>query len=62
MVWNILRRFLPEQITGVVRGMRAFKDHSGACFDVPENMACRLEDIFGHAANEREIDFNLTRA
>lgn len=50
MVWNILKRFCPEQITSQVRGMRAFKDMSGACFDVAEHLAVRLEDIFNHAA------------
>ena len=62
MVWNILRRFLPENITGVVRGMRAFKDLSGACFDVPENKASSLEDIFEHASSQRNVDFAIVRA
>lgn len=62
MVWNILRRFLPEAITGVVRGMRAFKDLSGACFDVPDHKASQLEDIFEHAKEQRNCDFAITRA
>lgn len=62
MVWNILRRFCPEQVTQQVRGMRAFKDMSGACFDVPENLAQRLEDIFAHATNQRTLDFGIERA
>jgi len=59
MVWNILKRFAPEQITSQIRGMRAFKDMSGACFDVPEGIATRLEDIFSHAGAERETDFQI---
>ena len=62
MVWNILKRFCPESLTTQVRGMRAFKDMSGACFDVPEPMAQRLEDTFSHAASERAIDFAIERA
>jgi hypothetical protein len=62
MVWNILRRFLPENITGQVRGMRAFKDQSGACFDVPDNKACNVEDIFEHAQQQRSSDFTIVRA
>lgn len=62
MVWNILKRFCPDAITTQVRGMRAFKDMSGACFDVPEGMATRLEDIFAHASSERAIDFGIERA
>jgi len=34
LVWNILRRYLPEQITSAIRGMRCFKDNTGAVFDV----------------------------
>jgi len=33
--------------------MRAFKDMTGACFDLPEQIADRLEDIFKHAASEQ---------
>jgi hypothetical protein len=34
LVWNILRRFLPESITNNIKGMRCFKDNTGAVFDV----------------------------
>ena len=34
LVWNILRRFLPENITQNIKGMRCFKDNQGAVFDV----------------------------
>lgn len=42
--------------------MRAFKDLSGACFDVPENKASSLEDIFEHASSQRNVDFAIVRA
>lgn len=34
LVWNILRRYLPENITSNIKGMKCFKDNTGACFDV----------------------------
>jgi len=34
LVWNILRRYLPENIAQNIRGMRTFIDMKGACFDV----------------------------
>jgi len=52
LVWNILRKFMPDQITSQIKGMRAFKDMNGACFDVPESYAQRLIDIFEHAEGE----------
>ena len=39
MVWNMIRRYVPEQISSQVRVMRAFKDMTGACFDVPSDIA-----------------------
>lgn len=33
-IWSILRRFLPETITQNIKGMRCFKDNTGAVFDV----------------------------
>jgi len=52
LVWNILRKFLPEAISTQIKGMRAFKDMTGACFDVHESHAQRLEDIFAYAESE----------
>ena len=46
LVWNILRRFLPEQITQNIKGMRCFKDNQGAVFDVYAQDAGKVEDIF----------------
>ena len=34
LVWNVLRRFLPESVTQNIKGMRCFKDNTGAVFDV----------------------------
>jgi len=34
LVWNILRRYLPENVTQNIKGMRCFKDSCGAVFDV----------------------------
>lgn len=36
LVWNILRRFLPEQINNNIKGMRVTADKMGAVFDVDE--------------------------
>lgn len=62
MVWNLIRKYVPEQITGEIRVMRAFKDMTGACFDVPSEVAQRFEDIFKYEEAERSCDFKLTRA
>ena len=62
MVWNMIRRYAPEQISQQVRIMRAFKDMTGACFDVPSDYAQRFEDIFKYEEAERRVDFKVTRA
>lgn len=46
MVWNVIRRYCDEALVQNVKVMRAFKDMSGACFDVPDQFAERFEDIF----------------
>lgn len=62
-VWNILRRYLPVQVTDGIRGMRCFKDNTGAVFDVPGNELSRVEDIFEHIQNgKQELDFHVERA
>jgi hypothetical protein len=48
LVWDVLRRYLPENITSNIRGMRTFIDMTGACFNVNATDAQRLEDIFSH--------------
>ena len=62
MVWNMIRRYAPEQISQQVRIMRAFKDMTGACFDVPSEYAQRFEDIFKYEESERRVDFKVSRA
>ena len=42
--------------------MRAFKDMTGACFDVPSEIAQRFEDIFKYEESERRVDFKVSRA
>ena len=62
LVWNIVRRYCPEDISREVKGMRAFKDMSGACFDVPDSLAQRVDDIFTYEQEERRVDFKVSRA
>ena len=42
--------------------MRAFKDMSGACFDVPADLAGRFSDIFEYEQKERRCDFRVAKA
>ena len=42
--------------------MRAFKDMTGAVFDIPDSLAARVEDIFSHETEERRVDFVFGRA
>ena len=62
MVWNVLRRYCPEEIVSQVKVMRAFKDMSGACFDVPDVASERFEDIFEYEEKERRTDFRVSKA
>ena len=62
MIWNVIRRYVPEQVSGQVRIMRAFKDMTGACFDLPSEIAQRFEDIFKYEESERRVDFKVSRA
>ena len=39
LVWNILRRYIPENIAQKIKGMRALADKNGAVFDVEEAQA-----------------------
>jgi len=38
-VWNFLKRHFPQETTAELKGMRIFKNHKGAAFDVPEKYA-----------------------
>jgi hypothetical protein len=51
LVWNVLRRYLPESITNNIKGMRVFIDNTGACFDVQAHEVQKFEDIFEHEAS-----------
>jgi hypothetical protein len=61
LVWNILRRYIPEAIAGAIQGMRALASMNGAVFDVPEESASQLEDLVAHAAAAGRLDFELAR-
>ena len=61
LVWNILRRYIPEAIAGAIQGMRALASMNGAVFDVPEESASQLEDLFAHAAEAGRLDFEIAR-
>jgi hypothetical protein len=45
-VWGILRKFLTQDVTDSIKGMRMFKDQTGAVFDVPEDQIQKFEDVF----------------
>lgn len=36
-VWSVIRKHLPEDMVNAIRGMRMFKDQTGAVFDVPDS-------------------------
>lgn len=62
LIWNILRRYVPENITNNIKGMRALADRTGAVFDVDEDKAQQFEDIFEHAREEgKKMDFEVDR-
>jgi hypothetical protein len=62
LVWNILRRYCPEQITEGIAGMRSLASKNGAVFDVPEAKVQALEDIFTHAKESgKHLDFDIHR-
>mmetsp|Transcript_41466 Transcript_41466/g.29898 ORF Transcript_41466/g.29898 Transcript_41466/m.29898 type:complete len:91 (-) Transcript_41466:621-893(-) len=45
-----------------VKGMRAFKDLTGACFDLPDEHSSRVSDIFANLAEQQRIDFKFSKA
>ena len=61
IVWSILKRCCPD-MHGQIKVMRAFKDMTGACFDVPSSLAEKFEAIFQHMQEERRVDFEVARA
>jgi hypothetical protein len=62
LVWNVLRRYLPELITQNIKGMRCFKDSTGAVFDVQAVDAQKFEDIFENETSKARVDFKVRRA
>jgi len=62
LVWNILRRYAPEHITQNIKGMRCFKDNTGAVFDVQAVDAQRFLEIFDYEASVRPQDFSIEKA
>jgi hypothetical protein len=61
-VWGVLRKFLTQDITESIRGMRMFKDQQGAVFDVQEDHIQRFEDVFNHLREQGRIHFEIGRA
>ena len=64
LVWNILRRYVPENIASAIQGMRALASMNGAVFDVPEENSGQFEDIFKHAAEATQtgkLDFEIAK-
>lgn len=60
-IWNAIRKYCPDTISAQIKSMRAFKDMTGAVFDVPEHLANRIEDIFVHECEERRVDFKFSK-
>lgn len=56
-IWGILRRLLPQNITDAIKGMRMYNDKKGAVFDVPEEMADTVMELFN---NEKESRRHMT--
>jgi len=61
IIYNILTRFLPTNISNNIKGMRTFVDNTGACFDVSVHDMERFEDIFKHEAGKDSADFKVSR-
>jgi len=61
LIWNVLRKYCPEDMTQNIKGMRCFKDNTGAVFDVQASNVSRFEDIFEHET-QRSTDFACSRA
>ena len=52
-VWGILRRLLPQDIVDSIRGMRMYNDRKGSVFDVPEEHAERVDDLYKNEKEQR---------
>uniref|UniRef100_A0A7S3K9M8 RNA helicase n=1 Tax=Euplotes crassus TaxID=5936 RepID=A0A7S3K9M8_EUPCR len=54
-VWSILRRLLPQDIVDGIRGMRIYNDKKGVVFDVPEEHADRVDDLYNNEKESRRM-------
>jgi len=62
LIWNILRRYIPEQIVGAIKGMRGLADRKGAVFDVEDSQSSMFEDLFKEAAESgTKLDFTVKK-
>jgi ATP-dependent RNA helicase DDX21 len=62
-VWGILRRLLPQEIVDAIRGMRMYNDRKGAVFDVPEEHAGRVTDLYENEKEQRRsMSYTLEQA
>jgi hypothetical protein len=60
-VWSMLKRVIPEEVKGKVRGLKVFKSMDGCVFDYPEDGHTIFEEIM---FNDKlhGINYTLTKA
>lgn len=46
LIWNVLRRYLPEHITNGIKGMRSLASQQGCVFDIEEGHVKDFEEVF----------------
>jgi ATP-dependent RNA helicase DDX21 len=56
LVWNILRRYLPEKISHGIKGMRTLASQNGAVFDVEEKFTEEFQQIFDGESGRRDFE------
>lgn len=59
LVWNILRRYLPEHVSNGIKGMRCLASQMGCVFDVEEQHVKELQTIFED--KNGKTDFEVTK-
>ena len=60
-VWSMLKRAMPEDVKGKIRGLKAFKSMDGCVFDFPEDTHKMFEEIL-MADKLHGTNFTLTKA
>jgi hypothetical protein len=60
-VWSMLKRMLPEDIKGKIRGLKAFKAMDGCVFDFPEETHKNFEEMV-KADKLHGTNFTLSKA